>query len=131
MAKVLTTMLLLKSQYHFSRYMPIERMLEERQADYFKVLTEGQRHRRRYTEREKISDWIIFFMECIEQAIQKLDAIHHTMVAENKMNTLTAPVSGKPMVPNRIEMVSANPSEGAPEKAVSYTHLTLPTIYTV
>ncbi len=92
LAKVLTTMLLLKSKYHFIRYLPIEQILEERKADYFGVLIEGQRHRRRYTEREKISDWIIFFMECVEQAIQKLDAVHRTIAAEQKAK---APLSTK------------------------------------
>ncbi len=72
LSRLLTTLLLLRSKYDFIQYISFEHLIEERKKEYYKALMAGQKHR--YTEKEVISEWMLFFLGSLEILISKLDA---------------------------------------------------------
>jgi len=87
-ARLLISMFMLDERYNFIRHMSFDKVLEERKAAYFNVLMAGQRHRYRYTEREKISAWIIFFLNSLELVIRKLEANYGSRQRKAKQEIL-------------------------------------------
>ncbi len=71
LSRLLTTLLLLRNNYDFMQYASMEIEIEKRKKEYYKVLMNGQKNRG--TKKEIINEWIIFFLEVLEQAIYKLE----------------------------------------------------------
>lgn len=71
LSRLLTTLLLLKSEYDFIQYVSVEYEIEKRRKGYYKALMAGQKNR--YTKKERINDWVIFFLETIQLSIVKLE----------------------------------------------------------
>lgn len=71
LSRLLTTLLLLKKGYDFMQYASMEIEIEKRKKDYYKALMNGQQDRG--TKKEKINDWILFFLDTLEATIKKLE----------------------------------------------------------
>ena len=71
LARLLTTLLLLKHQYLFVQYVSFENLIEERKKDYYKALMTDQKNR--YKKNERIDQWELFFLGCMESLIRKLE----------------------------------------------------------
>ena len=71
LSRLLTTLLLLKTGYGFAQYISFEHIIEERKKEYYQVLMHGQQHRG--TDKEIISEWMLFFLSSLEILINKLD----------------------------------------------------------
>lgn len=71
LSRLLTTLLLLKTDYDFMKYASMEIEIEKRKKQYYNALMNGQQNRR--TEKEIISEWVLFFLTTLEAAIQKLE----------------------------------------------------------
>ena len=71
LSRLLTTLLLLKNDYGFAQYISFENIIEDRKQDYYRALMAGQQNR--YSSEENISEWLLFFLECIETLIQRLE----------------------------------------------------------
>lgn len=76
LSRLLTTFLLLKQQYNFVEYISFEHVIEVRKDMYYRVLMETQKHR--YTDKELLDKWIIFFLDCLTELIQKLKVKYKT-----------------------------------------------------
>lgn len=76
LARLLTTLLLLKYEYLFIQYVSFENLIEERKKDYYKALMTGQKNR--YKKNEKIDQWEIFFLNCMTSLISKLEKKYET-----------------------------------------------------
>jgi len=72
LSRVLTTLLLLRQNYDFVQYVSFENEIEHREKEYYKALMEAQQ--KRNTEEEIIETWILFFLDCLESLIIKLEA---------------------------------------------------------
>ena len=84
LSRLLTTLLLSRTNYDFVHYASVEYEIEKRKKDYYQALMEGQKNR--YTEKEKINDWVIFFLETLKQTITKLDQNYNQL--KNKKSYL-------------------------------------------
>ena len=71
LSRVLTTLLLMKNGYGFVQYVSFENIIEKRKKAYYRALMDGQQHR--YSKEEVISEWIVFFVDCLDELIQKLE----------------------------------------------------------
>jgi Fic family protein len=71
LSRLFTTLLLLRYDYTFVKYISFEHIIEKRKKEYYQALMECQKNR--YKENEKIDKWIIFFLECLEELIKKLE----------------------------------------------------------
>ncbi|MEM7371609.1 MAG: Fic family protein [Bacteroidota bacterium] len=71
LSRLLTTLLLLRSGYYFVQYISLEHIVEERKSAYYRALMQAQQYRG--TELEIIHDWMLFFFQCLETLIQKLE----------------------------------------------------------
>ena len=76
LSRLLTTLLLLKSDYLFIQYISFENIIEKRKKEYYEALMSGQKNRN--TDNEIISDWTVFFLQCLTELIQKLDVKYKT-----------------------------------------------------
>jgi Fic family protein len=72
LARLLTTMLLLRHAYRFVQYISFEHIIEERKKQYYEVLVQCQQQRSRGAA-EIIDVWIEFFLDCMLVLIQRLD----------------------------------------------------------
>lgn len=72
LSRLLTTLLLLRQNYDFVQYVSFENEIEHRKKEYYKALMEAQQ--KRNTEEEIIDTWILFFLDCLESLIMKLEA---------------------------------------------------------
>ncbi len=81
LSRLLTTLLLLKADYDFMKYASMEIEIEKRKKQYYNALMNGQQNRR--TEREIISEWVLFFLTTLEAAIQKLE-IRYAEIKDKK-----------------------------------------------
>jgi Fic family protein len=72
LSRLLTTLLLMKQDYRFIRYVSFENVIESRKESYYRTLMEGQKNRGK--ENERIDTWIMFFLECLIVLTQRLDA---------------------------------------------------------
>lgn len=71
LSRLLTTLLLLQNGYDFIQYISFENHIESKKQEYYRVLMDAQQHR--YTEKEIIDKWMLFFLSSLEILIQKLD----------------------------------------------------------
>jgi Fic family protein len=76
LSRLLTTMLLMQQGYDFVQYISFEHVIELRKEDYYKALMQGQKNR--YTEAEKIDDWLKFFLECMIDLTDRLGKKYST-----------------------------------------------------
>jgi Fic family protein len=61
LSRLLASLLLLKNGYNWIQYVSFEHEIENRKAEYYRVLRNCQAQR----PNENISEWIIFFFDCI------------------------------------------------------------------
>jgi len=71
LSRLLTTLLLLKFDYSFIKYISFEHIIEQRKKEYYQALMECQKNR--YKENEKVDKWLLFFLESLEILIKKLE----------------------------------------------------------
>jgi len=71
LSRLLTTLLLLKTDYDFIQYTSVEYEIEKQKKEYYKVLMAGQKNR--YNKKEKIDKWILFFLNTLKRTINKLE----------------------------------------------------------
>ena len=71
LSRLLTTLLLIKKEYHFIRYISFENHIEQQKKEYYRVLMNAQQHR--YFEKEIINDWMLFFLNSLEILVKKLE----------------------------------------------------------
>ncbi len=71
LSRLLTTLLFMKQGYEFTQYVSFEHIIEERKDDYYKVLMDGQKDR--YTDKENINQWVLFFLNCLITLIKRLE----------------------------------------------------------
>lgn len=71
LSRLLTNLLMLRKGYEFIQYVSLENQIEKRKKEYYRVLMDGQQNR--YSEKEVIDKWMVYFLECIEEIIQKLE----------------------------------------------------------
>ena len=71
LSRLLTTLILLKQDYNFIKYVSFEHLIEERKKRYYTALMECQQNRN--TNNEKVDKWIIFFLDSIKNLSEKLE----------------------------------------------------------
>ncbi len=71
LSRLLTTLLLLKHDYSFVPYISFENIIERRKKEYYEALMMGQKYR--YTKKERIDKWILFFLDCLQEMIDLLN----------------------------------------------------------
>jgi len=72
LSRLLTTLLLLQQQYMFVQYVSFENVIEIKKKEYYKALMDGQKDRN--TEKELIDNWIVYFLDCLQTLIQRLES---------------------------------------------------------
>ncbi len=80
LSRLLTTILLMKTGYHFVQYISFEHIIEERKKEYYEALMEGQKNR--YKETEKIDLWVCFFLDSLEILIKKLQVKYNVYASK-------------------------------------------------
>lgn len=81
LSRLLTTLLLLQSKYDFVQYASVEYEIEKEKKDYYKALMAGQKNR--YLKKEKIDNWILFFLTTIKNTIIKLESQYQQIKDKN------------------------------------------------
>ena len=71
LSRLLTNLLLLKSDYKFVLYVSLEHIVEKNKTAYYQALMEGQKDR--YKDAERIDKWLLFFLESLSELIVKLE----------------------------------------------------------
>jgi len=71
LSRLMTTLLLIKYGYDFVQYVSFEHIIENKKKKYYKALMSGQKNR--YSDKENIYEWILFFLTSIEELISKLE----------------------------------------------------------
>lgn len=71
LSRLLTTLLLLQQNYLFVQYVSFEKVIEDSKKEYYKALMEGQKERN--TEKEKLDNWVLYFLDCMTILIQRLE----------------------------------------------------------
>lgn len=71
LSRLLTNMLLLKSDYKFVLYVSLEHIVEKNKKDYYQALMDGQKER--YKDTERIDKWLLFFLNSLSELIVKLE----------------------------------------------------------
>jgi len=71
LSRLMTTLLLIKYGYDFVQYASFEHIIENKKKKYYKALMSGQKNR--YSDKENIYEWILFFLTSIEELISKLE----------------------------------------------------------
>ncbi len=74
LSRLLTTLLLLQQEYLFVQYVSFEKVIENSKKEYYKALMEGQKNR--YTNREKIDNWVLYFLDSMSILIKRLEKKH-------------------------------------------------------
>lgn len=72
LSRLLTTLLLLRSDYDFMNYASMETEIEKRKKEYYKVLMNCQKDRS--SDKENISSWIIYFLKMLRESIDILES---------------------------------------------------------
>lgn len=72
LSRLLTTLLLLRQGYDFMQYASMETEIEKRKAEYYRVLMSCQKDR--YSDEENISEWLVYFLRTLREAIDILEA---------------------------------------------------------
>lgn len=84
LSRLLTTLMLLKQGYDFMQYASMEIEIEKRKKEYYSALMNGQQNRG--TAQELINEWLIFFLEMLEETIRQLESRYDTI--KNKKSYL-------------------------------------------
>jgi Fic family protein len=71
LSRLLTYLLLLKNNYLFIQYVSFENLIEQKKKTYYEVLMDGQKNR--YTEKERVDKWMLFFLQSLEALIHRLE----------------------------------------------------------
>ncbi len=71
LSRLLTTLLLMKLEYDFIKYISFEHLIENRKERYYAALMECQR--KRNTEDERIDTWMLFFLNALKMVTVKLN----------------------------------------------------------
>jgi len=71
LSRLLTNLLLLRTDYQFIQYISFENLIEQKKKYYYEVLMDGQKDR--YSDTEKIDQWILFFLQSLETMIKRLE----------------------------------------------------------
>ena len=71
LSRLLTNLLLIKSDYKFVLYVSFEHIIEQKKAAYYQALMEGQRNR--HKETEQIDKWVLFFLDSLSELMLKLE----------------------------------------------------------
>jgi Fic family protein len=71
LSRLLTNLLLLKSDYQFIQYVSFENLIEQKKKAYYEALMDGQKDR--YSDSERINAWVMFFLDSIYTLIQRLE----------------------------------------------------------
>lgn len=71
LSRLLTNLLLLKSDYLFIQYVSFENIIEQKKKTYYEALMDGQKNR--YSDSERINAWVLFFLDSISTLIQRLE----------------------------------------------------------
>jgi len=72
LSRLITTLLLLQTDYLFIQYVSFESLIEKSKKEYYQALMEGQKNR--YKKNEIISNWTLFFLNKLSELTQILDA---------------------------------------------------------
>lgn len=83
LSRLITSLLLMKQDYSFIRYVSFENVIETRKEGYYRALMEGQKNR--YKETERIDSWMLFFLECLIELTRRLEVKYETY---NKLTTV-------------------------------------------
>lgn len=76
LSRLLTTLLLMKLGYGFIQYVSFEHVVESKKEAYYRALMEGQKNR--YSERERIDRWTLFFLESLVELTRRLETKYDT-----------------------------------------------------
>ncbi len=71
LSRLLTNLLLMRYGYHFIQYVSFEHEIETRKKLYYQTLMDGQKNR--YSSKEDISLWLVYFLDCLENMTRRLD----------------------------------------------------------
>ena len=71
LSRLLTNLLILKSDYQFIQYVSFENLIEQKKKTYYEALMDGQKDRN--TENENINAWLLFFLDSLETLIHRLE----------------------------------------------------------
>ena len=71
MSRLLTTLLLLRNDYYFIKYISFENAIEQSKKEYYQSLMICQKNR--HTNNENIATWTLFFLEKLYELTIKLD----------------------------------------------------------
>lgn len=71
LSRLLTTLLLLQSDYRFVQYVSFEHVIESRKEAYYRALMNGQKNR--YKEEERMDRWVLFFLESLVELTRRLE----------------------------------------------------------
>ena len=71
LSRLLTNLLLLKSDYQFIQYVSFENIIEQKKKTYYEALMDGQKDR--YSDSERINAWVLFFLDSIFSLTQRLE----------------------------------------------------------
>jgi Fic family protein len=86
LSRLLTSHLLLKSDYTFIKYVSFENLIEQNQNAYFEALKDGQINRHSYEER--VDKWMLFFIQSIRTLTIELEQKHNAYKSkESYLNT--------------------------------------------
>lgn len=82
LSRLLGTLLLLKNGYSWIQYVSFEHEIENRKAEYYKVLMQCQRAR----PGEEVNPWVIFFLDCMRNIQTQLMMKLEVQAASSKLS---------------------------------------------
>lgn len=71
LSRLLTTLCLLQNEYSFIQYISFENHIELHKKSYYEALMNAQQNRG--TKKERIDQWLLFFLESLQALTQKLE----------------------------------------------------------
>lgn len=126
-ARLLTTLLLLRTGYHFIQYISFEHLIEERKKEYYEALMVGQKNRG--TAQENMSQWVSFFLECLQILTERLEEKYNSFKSKgNYLNDRQKKILNfikelQPVKLNDIRMAYADLSINTIKKDLQYLKL--------
>ena len=115
-SRVLTNLLMLKSDYSYVPYISHEKLVEDNKADYYMALRRSQKTIK--TEKENITPWLEFFLKVLlEQAQQAVD-----LLSKENIELLLSP---KQLL---VWQYLMNVSEATPGEIAKETKVARPTV---
>jgi Fic family protein len=124
MARLLTNLLLLRAGYLFIQYISFEHLIEEQKKEYYETLMQGQKNRG--TTEENMSQWISFFLECLQTLTERLEQKYNNFKSKaNYLNDRQKRIvdfvkENQPVKLNDIRMAFADISINTIKKDLQY-----------